>query len=309
MHLSKNDDAGFRCVILGSYRRHFADIVQAKREFESRGISVLYPIETKCTGKRDGFVFLDGQLDLDPRAVELDFLHLLKACSKRGFAYFVNPDGLLGRSAAYELGVAQSLGVPCFFSTKVADLPAYIPPQAIRSAEELADFIVANVGLPKVRARRNERGMYGQWRDLLAPNAVVAAGGIIAHERRRGPPDILLVRTHKWHDKFSVVGGKVKRGERVRQAYAREIKEETGLDARVGHHLCTFDQIRRSGYYDPATTHLFVDFVAHAPHRRVTLNYEAQEFVWMPADAALRDLPLEPNARKTIRLYASLQAA
>jgi hypothetical protein len=43
--------------------------------------------------------------------------------------------------------------------------------------------------------------------------------------------------------------------------------------------LATFDQLRGSGYWLRATHHLFVDFIARADSRRVTLNDEAQAHV------------------------------
>lgn len=37
--------------------------------------------------------------------------------------------------------------------------------------------------------------------------------------------------------------------------------------------------------------------------RAVILNEEAENYVWLPPDMALRDLDIEPNARKTVEEY------
>ena len=103
--------------------------------------------------------------------------------------------------------------------------------------------------------------------------------------------------------------GHIERGETEQITAAREIKEETGLDSGVGEHICTFDQIKNSGYYLAGTQHIFVDKVARVQSKKVSLNYEAQEYIWIPPKIALRDLPIEPNARHTLELYSKIFAA
>ena len=41
---------------------------------------------------------------------------------------------------------------------------------------------------------------------------------------------LLLVRTHKFHNKYVVPGGHIEVGEKMTSALIREAKEETGLD-------------------------------------------------------------------------------
>lgn len=101
------------------------------------------------------------------------------------------------------------------------------------------------------------------------------------------------------------MGGKVKRNERLDNALVREVQEETGLLSKVGRQLCTFDQIKNSGYYISGVQHIYVDNVVHVNSKQVRLNDEAQDYIWMPARTALRDLPIEPNARHTLELYAN----
>jgi ADP-ribose pyrophosphatase YjhB (NUDIX family) len=76
------------------------------------------------------------------------------------------------------------------------------------------------------------------WEELIVPGSAVAAGAIIEHERTK---EILLVKTHKWGGRYSIVGGKVKRNERLSDTLLREVSEETGLKGTVGKHLATFD--------------------------------------------------------------------
>lgn len=140
----------------------------------------------------------------------------------------------------------------------------------------------------------------------MVPGSIVAAGAMIEYENTKGGKEILLVKTHKWGGRYSMVGGKVKRNERLNDALIREVKEETGLKAHVDRDICTFDQIKNSGYYLSGIQHVFVDKIVNVNTKRVQLNEEAQEYLWLPPEIALRELDIELNARHTLELYSRL---
>ncbi|HTM68136.1 MAG TPA: NUDIX domain-containing protein [Candidatus Binatia bacterium] len=301
----------FRCVLHGSFRKHFAEIQRVHRLFTEAGIEVLAPTVSEIAGFKDGFALLSTDEEADPRMVELLYLHHLKRLGENGFSYFVDPEGYVGKSASYELGIAQVSNTRCFFSEPIADHPAYLHKGSVWKAERLAEFIVERGELPAPVVEQDEAAIHALWEDLMVPGSVVAVGGIIEYD---GPDakkekDVLLVRTHKWGGRYSIIGGKVRRNERLEDALKREIMEESGLASRIGEHLCTFDQIKNSGYHKAGIQHVFVDKVVQVGSRNVRLNDEAQEHVWMPAKQALRDLPIEPNARHTLELYAKMFAA
>jgi ADP-ribose pyrophosphatase YjhB (NUDIX family) len=295
-----------KAVIHGSFRKHFAEIARTRALFEVAGIEVIAPDASEIAGYDGGFAVLASDTETDQRMIELLYLRNLKRLGPDGFSYFVNPGGYVGKSAAYELGIASATNVRCFFSDAPDDLPAFVPKAAVVPAEALAAHVARTGALPSSAPRRDERKLRRLWEELLVPGSVVAVGGIIEYDGAdaRAEKDVLMVRTHKWGGRWSIVGGKVRRNERLDDAYLREIREETGLAAGVGRHLCTFDQIRGSGYYLP-TQHVFVDKVARVASRRVRLNHEAQEHLWLPARAALAELDIEPNARHTLELYAA----
>ncbi|MGZ6005249.1 MAG: NUDIX domain-containing protein, partial [Candidatus Saccharimonadales bacterium] len=236
------------------------------------------------------------------------YLHNLKKLGENGFSYFVNPGGYIGQSASYELGIAQLTNTRCFFSHKLADHPAYVPKKSIWTAKALADFILNTGQLPSPQIKPNEKNIHKLWADLMVPGSVVATGAIIEHQTKASRPEkeILLVKTHKWANRYSIVGGKVRRNERLQQALLREVKEETRLSGEVGAHICTFDQIKNPGYYQSGIQHIFVDNIVKVKTKKVRLNEEAQDYVWALPSEALRHLDVEPNARKTIELYQQL---
>lgn len=293
----------FRCIIHGSLRKHLQEMEEAFRIFTDAGIEVLAPQFSQIVKEEDGFLFFKGEERSDPRLIELLYLQQLKKLGENGFSYFVNPGGYVGKSVSYELGIAQAMGVSSFFQEKLRDHPAYISERAIVSPEALVAYLRKNGVLPRtVSAQKTLLEQLSM--QLLVPGSIVTTGAIIAYDQGRGEEEVLLVRTHKWKHRFSVVGGKVRRRERLHEALFREVKEETGLDAQIGRHLCTFDQIKHSGYYDSSVHHLFVDYAVRVDRKQVVLNEEAQEYVWIPARLALSELPLEPNARHTLELYA-----
>lgn len=293
-----------RCVIHGSFGKHFAKIQYVAKLFRSVGVEVLAPKLGELTTERNGFALFADEQDKDPRLVELEYLHSLKRLGPNGFSYFVNPDGYIGKSASYELGIAQLTNVRCFYMEKLQDHPAYVHKNAVWSPENLAEYIAMYHSLPPAMTHVNEKQIHKLWQELMVPGSVIATGAII----ERGVKDkkeILLVKTHKWGDRYSIVGGKVRRHERLKDALLREVFEETGLDGEVGRHLLTFDQIKNSGYYQKGIQHVFVDNVVHVGNRKVVLNEEAQSYVWATAEEALHSLDIEPNARMTLELYAT----
>jgi nucleoside triphosphatase len=296
---------GFRCVIHGSFSKHFDEIKRARDIFVAAGIDVLAPKADELVDETDGFALFEDERDQDPRLIELLYLHSLKQLGPNGFSFFVNPGGYIGKSASYELGIAQLTNTRCFFTHKLADHPAYTHARSIWSADSLADYIQTYDHLPAPQIRQNERDIHKLWEDLMVPGSVVAAGAIIEHQPRNSAleKEILLVKTHKWGNRYSIVGGKVKRNERLQQALLREVREETGLKGEIGSHICTFDQIKNSGYYQQGIQHIFVDNIVSVNSKKVTLNDEAQDYIWVTPDEALKQLDIEPNARATVELY------
>ncbi|MDD5146333.1 MAG: NUDIX domain-containing protein [Candidatus Pacebacteria bacterium] len=301
----------FRCIIHGSFQKHYGLIKQVHKIFIEAGIEVLAPSMGEIKSIDDGFVFLETDQETDRRMVELIYLHNLKRLGENGFSYFVNPEGYIGRATSYELGIAQISNTRCFFTEQPIDHPAYIHKNSIWQARRLANYILENNSLPAPIIKRDEKTIHQLWLDMMVPGSVVAVGGIIEFDNCKSSTEkeVLLVKTHKWGGKYSVIGGKLKRNERLDEAFVREIKEETGLRATIGQHICTFDQIKNSGYYLTGTQHIFIDKVAKVNKKRVQLNSEAEDYIWITPKTALMELPLEPNAKYTLELYSKMTVA
>jgi 8-oxo-dGTP pyrophosphatase MutT (NUDIX family) len=113
---------------------------------------------------------------------------------------------------------------------------------------------------------------------------VVTVGGLLFDEGG----DVLLVRTRKWSGKWGIPGGKVDYGETLEQAFLREIREETGLQAENPRLLLTQEAVEHPEFYRKRHF-VLVNFVARVSgsHPAVRLNHEGEDYFWGPLDEAL----------------------
>ncbi|MDP8999816.1 MAG: NUDIX domain-containing protein [Myxococcota bacterium] len=120
----------------------------------------------------------------------------------------------------------------------------------------------------------------------MTDRPIVTVGAIV--ERADGR--ILLVRTHKWHGRLGLPGGKVERGERLEDALRRELLEETGLSVRAIRFVMVQDSIDSPEFHLPLHM-VLVNYHCRVEGSAVQLNDEAEAYLWAPpADALKLDL-------------------
>ncbi|TAE74542.1 MAG: NUDIX domain-containing protein [Verrucomicrobia bacterium] len=127
----------------------------------------------------------------------------------------------------------------------------------------------------------------GVLRQILArpackPRPVATVGALILD----GAGRCLVVKTHKWGQRWGIPGGKIRRGETSLDALVREIREETGLEIGAPGFVMVQDCIDSSEFVNPAHF-LLLNYVACARSVDVVLNEEAQEFRWVTSEQAL----------------------
>jgi ADP-ribose pyrophosphatase YjhB (NUDIX family) len=298
---------GIRCVLHGSFRRHFDEIKYVHQLFASSGIEVIAPDLSDIVGETDGFVHLASDESADPRLTELLYLKKVASLGSSGFSYYVNPDGLIGESASYELAIDQLTNTRSLFWKKPIH-PAYVPKNSVWSPQSLASYVREKGEYPLPVFPKDESRLKKMVDQLILPGSKIAVGAIIVdysgrRYKKGSEREVLLVKTHKWGDRFSIVGGKVRRNERLADALRREVSEETALEGKVEETICTFDEIKNSGYYQSGVHRVFTDNVVKAPRRSITLNDEAQSYLWIPPSVALKELDIEPNAKETLEFY------
>ncbi|MEL0000850.1 MAG: NUDIX hydrolase [Acidimicrobiaceae bacterium] len=110
----------------------------------------------------------------------------------------------------------------------------------------------------------------------MSRGVVLAVGALVLHHVR-----VLLVRrsTPPEAGRWSFPGGRVEPGERMADAAAREVREETGLDVEIDRPL---DWVERIG---PDHHFVIVDFAATVPERQEpTPGDDAADARWVHLD-------------------------
>jgi nucleoside triphosphatase len=123
-------------------------------------------------------------------------------------------------------------------------------------------------------------------------------GGLIVNDEGK----ILIARSHKWFDKYTLPGGHIEVGETMQEALKREVREEVGLDVEIGDMLLTQEAIFSKEFWKKRHF-IFFDFICTVKGQEVKLDQrELQEYVWKYPGAAL-NLDLDSFTVKTIGKY------
>jgi nucleoside triphosphatase len=113
---------------------------------------------------------------------------------------------------------------------------------------------------------------------------------------------ILLAKSHKWFDRYTLPGGHIEVGETMVDAVKREVKEEVGLDVDVVNMLLIQEAIFAPEFYKKKHF-IFIDFYCKSKNEQVELDQkEIQDYVWVYPGAAY-NLRLDSFTRKTIDRY------
>ena len=118
--------------------------------------------------------------------------------------------------------------------------------------------------------------------------------------------EVLLVRSEKWGQKYTVPGGHIELGERAEDAIVREVKEETGLDS-VAEELLIVQQAIYPKDYHKHEHYIFMDYVCRATSFEVKLDgRELQSYLWVKPQDALK-MDLEEYTRNFVEKFISYE--
>lgn len=112
---------------------------------------------------------------------------------------------------------------------------------------------------------------------------------------------MLLLKSHKWMHKYTLVGGHIELGEKMKYALKREVKEETGLDI-YDIEFILFQEFIFDDAFWKNRHFIFWEYACKTKSKRVTLNSEAQAYVWVFPKKALK-LPIDSYTKKAINEY------
>ncbi|OGS43772.1 MAG: hypothetical protein A3K76_05060 [Euryarchaeota archaeon RBG_13_57_23] len=133
--------------------------------------------------------------------------------------------------------------------------------------------------------------------DRKYPNAPrVGVGGVVIKEGK-----ILMIRRafEPGAGKWSIPGGMVEIGERLSEACAREVEEETGLEVEVLELINVFDMIDKDDQGRIQYHYVLVDFLAKPAGGSEKMSAEATEMKWVTHQEA-KAMDMTKTARKAI---------
>jgi hypothetical protein len=149
--------------IIGSFRRHYQDVLSAWLEFDRADWTVTSPLGSAIIEEGIPFVrFETDEPSWDDPTVQTVALHrILRAC----LTYVVAPAGYVGRTTCYELGRLMQANQPLYFSERPDDLPVAIPEAHVLTPVQLISRCAAE---PPTPLFTRASGTYAEWERRLA---------------------------------------------------------------------------------------------------------------------------------------------
>lgn len=134
-------------------------------------------------------------------------------------------------------------------------------------------------------------------RPFVGVGTVVFKGADVLLIKRGKPPNLGAI---------SLPGGAQEIGETVREAAAREVKEETGIDVAVTHLVDVVDSIRRDAHARVRFHYTLVDFAAEWKAGDPRAGTDAADAFWHPI-SELSALEMWSETRRVIEKAVSLR--
>jgi ADP-ribose pyrophosphatase YjhB (NUDIX family) len=133
---------------------------------------------------------------------------------------------------------------------------------------------------------------------------IVGVGAVVVKDGRA----LIVKRAHEpRRGEWSLPGGHVELGESLVDAVRREIKEETGLDVRVGPIIEVFDRIHRVG--ERVRYHfVIVDYLCACTGGTLCAGDDAEDAAWVGA-ADVEAYAVNEHAARVLREGLRLAAA
>jgi molecular chaperone GrpE len=128
----------------------------------------------------------------------------------------------------------------------------------------------------------------------------VSVGGLIINKNGK----TFLAKGKRWGNKYTIIGGKVEAGESLKDALAREMKEEAGIEVKILKEISCGEAIYHSE--DKKNKHaIFVDYLCiyDGGDDEINTNDEfTDEYIWVDPIEALK-LDLAPDVDNVIKKY------
>lgn len=136
------------------------------------------------------------------------------------------------------------------------------------------------------------------------PSPVVGVGAVIWNDH----DELVLIRRGQEprRGEWSIPGGKLEWGETVREAIAREVREETGLVVEIGGLIDVVDSVTRDEAGSAIRHYVLIDFLARHVSGELRAGTDAAEARWVRY-ADLDEYSLWTKTRRIIETAARMR--
>lgn len=129
--------------------------------------------------------------------------------------------------------------------------------------------------------------------------AVPATGTLILNNQEK----IFLMKSPKWENQWLVPGGKIEKGDSMKETVRKEVKEETNMEV-TDIELLDVKDGGNPDDFERDTHFIFLNFICRAATQEVELDQrEAVEYTWIEPKTALEELDLNSSSREFIEKY------
>jgi nucleoside triphosphatase len=130
--------------------------------------------------------------------------------------------------------------------------------------------------------------------------AVPATGALILNEE----DDVFLMKSPKWEGQWLVPGGKIEKGDSMKETVRREVREETGLEVE-NIELMNVKDGGNPDDFSRDTHFIFLNFICRAEEQEVKLDQrEAVDYTWIDPEYALTsDLDINDSTKGSIQNF------
>ena len=139
-------------AIIGSFQKYYEDVVGLISFFTNNGLRVTSPYKSRIDEKRRGFVIFEADdkslTDIDIQNDTLRKIFLSEA------VYVYNPEGYVGKTTCYEIGILMCKRKPLYFFEYPEDLPVPVSKEHVLTPQEFVNEV------------KKERIKFEQGRDL-----------------------------------------------------------------------------------------------------------------------------------------------
>ena len=114
--------------------------------------------------------------------------------------------------------------------------------------------------------------------------------------------EVLLCRSKKWKDYYTIPGGHIELGERIEEALMRDVREEVGLDVEPVKLLLMQEAIYSEEFHK-RRHFIFLDYLCKSDTREAHVdNQEIQSYIWVKPEEALK-LVVDTFTKRLLKEY------